>query len=217
MPGLPSRRRLSHLAREIFGIHPSWARMLLCTDGGHYDNLGLIELLRLRCGLIYCFDASGGGAPLADTLAGTLAVAREELGIDITLTKSFTLVPGGMNPPPFDPNGPLARLNARISNSAVIVGKIKYPEKDAPTGTLIFAQAALTTDLAYQVLEYSQDDPGFPRDSTADQWFNSQQFDAYQQLGRYLGQQAVNAAMETEAPHRRWWQKLQATDGRRGV
>ena len=62
VPGLPARRRLSHLAREIFGIHPSWARMLLCTDGGHYDNLGLIELLRLRCGPIYCFDASGGGA-----------------------------------------------------------------------------------------------------------------------------------------------------------
>jgi hypothetical protein len=49
IPGLPSRRRLILLAREIFGIHPSWARMLLCTDGGHYDNLGLIELLRLRC------------------------------------------------------------------------------------------------------------------------------------------------------------------------
>jgi hypothetical protein len=97
----PSRRRLSHLVREIFGIHPSWARMLLCTEGGHYDNLGMIELLRLRCGTIYCFDASSGGAPLADTLAGTLALAREELGVDITLTNQFTLVPGGMNPPPF--------------------------------------------------------------------------------------------------------------------
>jgi hypothetical protein len=194
VPGLPSRRRLSLLAREIFGIHPSWARMLLCTDGGHYDNLGLIELLRLRCGLIYCFDASGGGPGLADSLAGTLAVAREELGVDITLADSTDLVPGGMNPPPFDSNGPLASLNARVSKKAVITGAIKYPEKDAPLGTLIFAQATLTTDLPYQVLEYSQDDLGFPRDSTADQWFNSQQFDAYQQLGRYLGQQAVKTA-----------------------
>ena len=191
VPGLPSRRRLNHLVREVFGIHPSWARMLLCTDGGHYDNLGLIELLRLRCGLIYCFDASGGGAPLADTLAGTLAGAREELGVDIALQEEFSLVPGGMSRPAFDPGGPLAHLNARISNSAVIVGDIKYPEQDAPKGKLIFAQAALTNDLPYQVLEYSQNDAGFPRDSTADQWFNSQQFDAYQQLGRYLGQHAV--------------------------
>ena len=211
VPGLPSRRRLSYLAREIFGIHPSWARMLLCTDGGHYDNLGLIELLRLRCGLIYCFDASGGGAPLADTLAGTLALAREELGVYITLTNQFSLVPGGMNPPPFSASSPLASLNIRVSNSAVIVGDIKYPEEDAPTGKLIFAQAALTTSLPYQVLEYSQNDPGFPRDSTADQWFNSQQFDAYQQLGRYLGQQAVQAAAAT---HPRWWGGPQAADRR---
>ena len=191
IPGLPSRRRLNHLVREIFGIHPSWARMLLCTDGGHYDNLGLIELLRLGCRTIYCFDASGGGAPLADTLAGTLAVAREELGIDITLTNSSALIPGGTNPSPFDANGPLAHLNARISSGAVIVGDITYPGEGVPKGTLVFAQAALTTDLPYQVMEYSQNDAGFPRDSTADQWFNSQQFDAYQQLGRYLGEQAV--------------------------
>jgi hypothetical protein len=159
----------------------------------------MIELLRLRCGTVYCFDASGGGAPLADTLAGTLALAREELGVDITLTNQFTLVPGGMNPPPFGASSPLASLNARISNSAVIIGDIKYPERDAPPGKLIFAQAALTTGLPYQVLEYCQNDPGFPRDSTADQWFNSQQFDAYQQLGRYLGQQAVKATTASQA------------------
>jgi hypothetical protein len=214
VPGLPSRRRLSYLAREIFGSHPSWSRMLLCTDGGHYDNLGMMELLRLRCGTIFCFDASGGGAPLADTLAGTLALAREELGVDVTLANQFTLVPGGMNPPPFGANSPLAGLNARMSNSAVIVGDIKYPEPDAPPGKLIFAQAALTTGLPYHVLEYSQNDPGFPRDSTADQWFNSQQFDAYQQLGRYLGQQAVKAATTSQA---RWWRGLQSAGRRADV
>jgi hypothetical protein len=185
--------------------------MLLCTDGGHYDNLGLIELLRLRCTTIYCFDASGGGAPLADTLAGALAVAREELGVDITLTNQFTLVPGGANPPPFPANSPLAALSGRISSSAVIVGDINYPGEGTSTGKLIFAQAALTTGLPYQVLEYSQNDAGFPRDSTADQWFNSQQFDAYQQLGRYLGEQAVKAAT---ASNPRWWHGLTTAGSR---
>jgi hypothetical protein len=190
VPGLPSRRRLSHWAREIFGIHPSWARMLLCTDGGHYDNLGLMELLRLRCATIYCFDASGGGVPLADTLAGTMSLAREELGVDIDLSKPLDLVPGGIEPPPFSADGPLASLNARMSKTAIITGTITYPAPNPGTGTLIFAQATLTKDLPYHVLEYSQDDRGFPRDGTADQWFNADMFDAYQQLGRYLGDQA---------------------------
>jgi len=37
-------------------------------------------------------------------------------------------------------------------------------------------------------------DPGFPRDKTSDQFFDVGQFDAYQGLGRYLGEAAVAAA-----------------------
>jgi hypothetical protein len=202
VPGLPMRRRLSHLAREIFGAHPSSARMLLCTDGGHYDNLGLVELLRLRCSRIYCFDASGGGAPLADTLAGAIALAREELGVDIKLDeKAYDLVPGGMTPPAFEAS-PLAGLNDRMSKTAVITGDITYPDdkEGLRPAKLIYAQAALTEGLPYEVLEYSQDDIGFPRDGTADQWFNSDQFDGYQQLGRYLGEQALAAARAIQDP-----------------
>jgi lysophospholipase-like protein len=194
IPSLPSRRRLILLAREIFGIHPSWARMLLCTDGGHYDNLGLIELLRLRCKFIYCFDASGGGAPLADTLAGILTVAREELGVDISFAQDeqpYLLAPGGGPTTAFPASSSLQSLNPRISQRAVITGTINYPGQHPDnTGKLVFAQAALTKDLPYQLIEYTQDDPSFPRDGTADQWFNCNQFDAYQQLGYHLGKQA---------------------------
>ena len=62
--------------------------MLLCTDGGHYDNLGLVELLRRRCKLIYCIDASGAALPLADALAGAITLAREELGVEISFTQT---------------------------------------------------------------------------------------------------------------------------------
>ena len=201
LPGLPSRRRLGHLVREIFGIHPSYTRMLLCTDGGHRDNLGLTELLDLRCSHIYCFDASGGGAPLADTLAGTITLACEERGVGITLTDdAYDLVPGGADPPTFAVGGPLASMNARISKRSVITGEITYPS--GTTATLIFAQAGLTKELPYQVLDYAHAATGFPRDSTADQWFNCDQFDAYQQLGRYLGQQAIAASQTMQQKER---------------
>jgi hypothetical protein len=32
---------------------------LYVTDGGHWENLGLVELLRRGCTKIYCFDAAG--------------------------------------------------------------------------------------------------------------------------------------------------------------
>jgi len=210
IPGFPARRRLSYFAREIFAIHPSTSRLLLCTDGGHYDNLGLMELLRRRCKVIYCIDASGASQPLADALAGAITLAREELGVEITLTNQvLNLVPGGRHQ--LEPASPLTNLNTRLSKSQVAIGLITYPEvarrresqgraprsgKEPSSypeehGQLIFAQAVLTPDLPYQLLDFPQNDSAFPHDSTGDQFFNAGQFDAYQTLGYFLGRTAA--------------------------
>jgi hypothetical protein len=194
IPGLPPRRRLSYFAREVFSLHPSSGRMLLCTDGGHYDNLGLVEVLRRRCQRIYCIDASGTGPPLDDTLAAAIRIAREELGIDISLRDSpLDLVPGGRDL--LQPADVFADLNKRLSKSAVTIGRIRYPAVASfpqADGDLVFAQAVLTPRMPYQLLDFPQEDPTFPRDSTADLWFNSSQFDSYQQLGYIIGQSAAD-------------------------
>jgi hypothetical protein len=221
IPGFPARRRLSYFAREIFGIHPSTGRLLLCTDGGHYDNLGLVELLRRRCKLIYCIDASGASQPLADALAGAITLAREELGVEITFkSQVFDLVAGGRQQ--LEPAGSLTNLNARLSKNQVAIGAITYPEvarrcepqgcapgsgKKASshpkaTGQLVFAQADLTPDVPYQLLDFPQGDPGFPNDSTGDQFFNAGQFDAYQTLGSFIGHKAAKSQASALGNHR---------------
>jgi hypothetical protein len=204
IPGLPGRRRLSYFAREIFAIHPSTGRMLLCTDGGHYENLGLVELLRRRCKVIYCIDASGASQPLADALAGAVTLAREELGVEISFTdEAFELVPGGWRQ--LKPATSFTDLNSRLSKNEVTIGDITYPEvarrpeKDGGAarrykethGEIVFAQAVLTPDMPYQLLDFPQGDPGFPHDSTGDQFFNADQFDSYQTLGHFIGQVAA--------------------------
>ena len=98
-----------------------------------------------------------------------------------------------------DPAGPFSALNSRLSKSAVICGKILYPtigNEEKKEGLLIFAQADLTGDLPYDLLEFTQDDPGFPNDGTADQWFDCNRFDAYKRLGSYLGERAVSMVDE---------------------
>ena len=210
IPGFPARRRLSYFAREIFGIHPSTSRLLLCTDGGHYDNLGLVELLRRRCQRIYCIDASGASQPLADALAGAITLAREELGVEITFTSQvFNLVAGDRQQ--LEPASSFTNLNARLAKSQVVTGCITYPEvarrrprpgraaccgQESGTypeshGQLVFAQAVLTPDVPYQLLDFPQSNPGFPNDSTGDQFFNAGQFDAYQTLGYFIGHKAA--------------------------
>jgi hypothetical protein len=61
-------------------------------------------------------------------------------------------------------------------------------------------KAALTRNLPYELLSYASKKPVFPRDSTSDQWFDHGQFDAYQELGRYLGERAADAARRPPDP-----------------
>jgi hypothetical protein len=216
IPGLPARRRLSYFAREIFAVHPSSGRMLLCTDGGHYENLGLVELLRRRCKVIYCIDASGASQPLADALAGAATLAREELGIEISMTsEARELVSGGWEQ--LEPSDSFVDLNSRLSKAPVTLGDITYPrvacrpgtgDPDAEyyaetSGKIVFAQAVLSPDVPYQLLDFPQDDPGFPHDSTGDQFFNAGQFDSYQTLGHFIGKEAarrLRLAVPVDAP-----------------
>lgn len=201
IPGLPRIRRLSYYFREIFGIHPDDSRMLLCTDGGHYDNLGLVEMLRRKPETVICIDGSAQTGPLNGTLAQAIAMAWEELGVAIKLDGSaYDLVPGSG----VLPNSPgvrqrtqasqaaqLDELKHRLSAAAVITGTIDYGpasgQKPPAPARLIFAQAALTGDMPYELLHFPQQDPAFPQDSTADQWFDIGQFGAYTRLGQEIG------------------------------
>ncbi|MGW6362315.1 hypothetical protein ACWFR5_45940 [Streptomyces sp. NPDC055092] len=211
LPPPPSIRRLPYLLREIFGRYPMDDRLLLVTDGGHYENLGLVELLRQGVRTAICIDASGDTPPFATTLAEAIALAHEELGITITLDHPERLIPGSGQP--LAPPSVLSAINARLSETAVITGTITYPkdlvvegmEQDRTTkwvgrtGQLIVARTTLTGDLPYQLLSYAAAHPVFPHDSTSDQWFNHEQFDAYQTLGRCIGEQ-VQSLLDHPSP-----------------
>ncbi|GHF67572.1 hypothetical protein GCM10010218_56320 [Streptomyces mashuensis] len=202
----PALRRLPYLLREVFGRYPLDGRLLLTTDGGHYENLGLVELLRHGVRTAVCIDASGDRPPLAGTLAEAIALAREELGVEVVLDDWERLVPGSARP--LHPEDPLAGLNGRLSARVVVTGTILYPrdlvdEAGRPCGRrgrLVVAKAALTHDLPYPLLARAQGEPVFPRDSTSDQWFDHRQFDSYLGLGRFIGEQADKALQTLHTP-----------------
>ncbi|MFD9412928.1 hypothetical protein ACFWBN_38815 [Streptomyces sp. NPDC059989] len=203
MPRLPRMRRLRYQLQELIGLYSDTSPMLLCTDGGHIDNLGLVELLRLRCRKIYVIDSSGDVPPLATTLAQAIALAYEDLGVEISFDlpdqNMLTLVPGSAEK--LSPEDPMSALNARLSARCVVRGTIRYPEPVEFTpgepgtreGTIVFAKASLTTDMPYELLSYALTEKVFPRQSTFDQSFDHDQFDAYLALGRHLGAAAAGS------------------------
>lgn len=191
LPGLPSIRRGTYLLRELLNIHPAQERLLQVTDGGHYENLGIVELLRRRCTTIYCIDGGGDSPPTAAGLAQAMTLAWTELGVEIKLADPFTAEPGAGAP--LEPKASLAALNATLAKEPVLKGTITYPAasglpQGSRTGEIYVARALLWPQMSYPLLSYAAQNPVFPHDSTGDQWFDDEQFTAYNQLGRELGQ-----------------------------
>ncbi len=171
--------RPSYLLRELLGMNPLNGKFLYVTDGGHYENLGLVELLRRGCTEIYCFDASNDNF---DAVGDAVSLARSELDVDIDLKWADL------------------EANARtgLSKADCVTGKIQYPD-DGPAATLYFARLALTGNAPADVLAYRNHDPRFPHDPTTDQLYTDQRFEAYRVLGANAARTAIGLRAKTAA------------------
>ena len=180
------RARPSYLLRELIGRNRVDAKYLYVTDGGHYENLGLVELLRRGCTEIYCFDASGGYG--FEELGDAVALARSELGVEIVIDPS-SMVPAG---------------SQLVATAKAVTATITYaPEATGTpgvTGTLVYARNVMTDNVPWDVKAYHQSDPRFPRDPTADQLYTDQKFEAYRALGFCAGERAVELMRPAPAP-----------------
>jgi hypothetical protein len=200
-PGLPHTRRLDYLLRELFGSHPPEGPLLQVTDGGFYDNLGLVELFRRGCTRIYCIDASGDSPPAASTLAQALTIAYAELGVQTCLADDTWSTATAGSGTAMSPKDPLAALSARLSKTGILTGHFSYPDcgpSRCRTGTIVVAKASLWPELPYQLLSFAQGANTFPHVSTANQWFDGGEYAAYTALGRELGRHVVKSMAAAE-------------------
>jgi hypothetical protein len=171
------RPRPHYLLRELLGLNQLNLPFLYVTDGGHYENLGAMELLRRGCTEVYCFDASKDEL---DALGDMISLARSELDVEVEL----------------DPKD--LRPDDGISKKDCVKGTIRYP--DGKVGHIYYARPAITADAPADVAVYHRQDPSFPRDPTADQLYTGQRFEAYRALGLSAGRNAIEAAKSEKDP-----------------
>ncbi len=197
------RPGLLYILREALGLNNLDRRFLYVTDGGHWDNLGLVELLRRGCGQILCFDAAGDDLEHFNTLSEAIALARSDLGvwIDIDLDD---LKPETAGP------------DKGVSKNDCVVGCITYP--DNTRGVLVFAKAAITRDSPEDLKSYRERDTKFPTHPTSDQLFNDARFEAYRTMGAHAAMGAAKALKTwrkagADLSICRQWEKL-SEDGR---
>jgi hypothetical protein len=182
--------RASYLLRELFGRNRVDDRYLFVTDGGHYENLGLVELLRRGCTEIYCFDASGGES--FSELGDAVALARSELGVEIAI-----------DPTPLTPTSQNASDTETIKEPDVasdiaVKGTFRYPDGadgvHGADGVLYYARNVMTSSAPWDVRARHIEDPTFPHDPTTDQLYTDQKFESYRALGERAGIRALQLA-----------------------
>jgi len=167
---------VTRLAKEAFGKASVFDRFLYVTDGGHYDNLGLIEALRRRPRRIYVLDASNDKEDTFRTLGRAIATARMDLDCHVD-----------MNP------RQMTRLaETKRSGAAWCDGTYRFADGSGE-GQIFLAKAILLNDLSWDIETYAADNADFPRTSTGNQLYSEFDFEAY----RALGETAVRKLLAT--------------------
>jgi hypothetical protein len=159
-----------YLFRELLADTNEASNFLYLSDGGHFENLGIYELVRRRCAVIVACDAGCDDEFKFEDLGNAILKCETDLGVEISIKVDALR--------PKQKNGPCAAHFA--------VGSIKYPGIDRP-GTLIYIKSSMSGGEAVDIQYYKSMHPEFPHQSTADQWFDEPQFESYRRLGRHIG------------------------------
>jgi hypothetical protein len=166
------------LLRELLGSTNDDSDYIYLSDGGHFENLAIYELIRRRCKLIVACDASCDPAREFGDLHNAIERCRTDFGVEIVLDD---LSPLRQEKDLIDPT--VMRSKAHFAT-----GKIRYnPNSAENDGTIIYIKPSLACGDPDDVLAYAGINPCFPNDTTANQWFDETHFENYRALGQAAG------------------------------
>lgn len=171
------------VGREMFcGLSEKSPRVRL-SDGGHFENLGLYELVRRKCRLIIVSDAGEDGHWKFEDLARAIERVRVDFGAEIEIDLS------PVKPYPTD----------GFSYQPFTIGSILYQNEDRTKsrdkthGIIIYFKATLFGNLPADIVGYRSANPAFPNESSLNQFFTELQFEAYRELGYQSGRRLFDS------------------------
>ncbi|MEL6141622.1 MAG: hypothetical protein AAFU67_08385, partial [Bacteroidota bacterium] len=185
---------------ELFSRIGTEKLMVNISDGGHIENLGVMELLRRRCRLIVAVDAEADPKYTFGALENLTVRARNELGIDIRFRPGQS--PEDVIRP--EPSHGYSTKRFAVADLYQLWDKVQGPDGEQiihydnyRIGTLVYVKSSVTAPmgrpeisredwLKYGTYKYKIYHPAFPHESTADQFFDPIQWESYFQLGQWL-------------------------------
>ncbi|KRB07746.1 patatin-like phospholipase family protein [Lysobacter sp. Root690] len=156
---------LNLLSELLSNMHEN-GKYAYVTDGGHFENLGIYELVRRHCRFILAVDATADHDRRFADLANAVHKCRVDFGAEIDIDTT------------------LMQTNSKTTGHArrcAALGKITY--KDGAQGVVLYLKPSLLGDESADIRNYANVHPQFPHQPTSDQFFDEIQFECYRQLG----------------------------------
>lgn len=171
------------IVQEALGQTNDKSSYVYLSDGGHFENLGLYEMVLRRCRFIVVSDASSDAQYSFDSLAMAIRQIRVDFGVPIDMPEMSITTP-----------------SQNMKNKYCAIGKIRYScvDRDPQNpdhqkmkdedfdGVLIYVKASMIGEEPRDVLNYGQSSNNFPQEMIVDQWFSEAQFESYRALGSHI-------------------------------
>lgn len=136
------------------------------SDGGHFENLGIYEMVLRRCKLIFAIDSGADPKFSFSDLGNAIHKIRVDMGVSINFRSEPT------------------------EGNYCALADIKYPEIDASDqscdGILIYIKPTLDGSEPIDIKQYKIGNKLFPHEPTADQMYSETQFESYRTLGFHV-------------------------------
>ncbi|MFN3570022.1 MAG: hypothetical protein ACK4VX_07090 [Polaromonas sp.] len=162
------------------------------SDGGHFDNTGVYELVRRKLPLVLASDNGADPCYQFDDLMHLVRRVRVDFGAEAVIRSAGEI--GGLT----GFGTPEAFREAQKAGEAMPYavwlelyydreqGRPRDTANEPPDSVVIFIKPALSEGLPGDVGHYARTHPSFPQETTADQFFDEAQWESYRALGQVL-------------------------------
>jgi len=194
----------AYLLDELFARFYGTRRPLqYLSDGGHFENTALYELLRPERGIRLMVVCDCGCDPLyqfAD-LANVIRLARIDFGTEIEVDRKVaTGVLGEIfgTTEQFQP----ACADAHASHKCALLLNVYHTDESLrarrPDARVVVIKPRLIPDICADLHQYQATNCEFPQEPTADQFYDEAQWESYRKLGLETSKLVFGAGMGAE-------------------
>lgn len=159
------------------------------SDGGHFENLAIYELIRRKVKFLWVSDAGQDTKFSFEDLSSAIERVRVDFGVNIRFyDDDFDLT--HLLPNSAISDGQASKIFAdeyKLARRGYAIGTIEYPDdKQDSHGVIVYVKSTLTRFLPGDIYGYKARNNDFPHQTTLDQFFDEEQFEAYRELGYRL-------------------------------